>query len=217
MPPRNTDRARQRSQTAQEVRELIAASGRTQGDIAAYLNRRLNTDEYQHYHISRMTSGDRKVTAQEIDALRELAAQPVGEPPAAAQLTETEDVVPLFGYANASGATLRLNEDQRVGVVPIHPAQRGSKRAFAFIVFGDSMSERLNHGDIGYALRNWPPAKEKPALIELVTGEALVKIYTGQDEHTLFAKQLKPPKTLSFPLKDVAAIHAVVGSSFGAG
>lgn len=215
MATRNSDRPRAGSRAAQEVSQLVATSGRTQGDVAAYLNRRLGRTDLQHYHVSRMISGDRRVSAEEMDALRELAAQPAGEPPAAPALAETDDVVPLFGYANAAGSVLRLNEDQRVGVVPIHPAQRGSRRAFAFIVFGDSMSERLNHGDIAYALRNWPPAKERPVLIELKTGEALVKLYVGQDENTLFARQLKPKKDLSFPLRDVAALHAVVGSSFG--
>lgn len=215
MPARNPDRARARNEAAIEVGRLVEASRRTQSDVAAYLNRRLATEDYQHYHVSRMISGDRKVTAQEMDALRELAAQPAGAPPAAPQLTESQDVVPLFGYANAAGSVLRLNEDQRVGVVPIHPAQRGSTRAFAFFVFGDSMTERLNHGDIAYAIYGRPPSKGAPCVIELTSDETLVKLYEGQDEHTLFARQLNPKKSLSFPLREVRAVHAVVGTSFG--
>jgi hypothetical protein len=96
--------------------------------------------------------------------------------------------VPLFGYANAAGSTLRLNEDQRVGVVPIHPAQRGSRSAFAFLVFGDSLSPRLNHGETGYAVRNKTPVKGQPVLIEMVSGEVLVKIFERVDEHTVFLR-----------------------------
>ncbi len=193
---------------------MIAASGQTQGQIADYLTRRLS-EQYHHYHISRMSSGNRKVTSQEMDALREIAAAAPGvSPPAAPALEATTDSVPLFGYANAAGATLRLNEDQRVGVVPIHPAQKGSRGAFAVIVSGDSMAERLNHGDTAYAIRNMAPLKDKPFLIEMKNGEAIVKMYVGQDEHTLFARQLSPKKELSFPLREVQAMHRVVGTTF---
>ena len=45
-------------------------------------------------------------------------------------------------------------------------------------------------------------------------GEAFVKLFSHTDERTLFAEQLTPRKDLSYPLRDVAAIHAVVGLSF---
>ena len=208
-----TDATRERKRNA-EIDSLLATSGRTQEDVAAYLSRRLGRD-FQNYQISRMAAGTRKVSSDEMDALRELAAQPAQATPAVHALVETTDVIPLFGYANGSGNVLRLDDEQRVGVVPIHPAQLGSRSAFAFIVFGDSMSERMNHGEVGYAIRGRPPFKGQPCVIEMASGEALVKIYEGQDEHTLFARQLSPKKTLSFHLKDVQAVHAVVGASFG--
>jgi hypothetical protein len=216
---RMSDKKPQRTRTvdleaAREVRDLIKASGQTQAQVADYLTRRLS-DTYEHYHVSRIIGGNRKIRSDEMDALRELAAAAPGiVPPAAPQLEPTTDSIPLFGYANAAGATLRLNEEQRVGVVPIHPAQKGSRGAFAFIVFGDSMSERLNHGDVAYAIRNMAPLKDKPCLIEMKNGEAIVKVFVGMDEHTLFARQLSPKKDLTFPLRDIAALHRVVGSTF---
>jgi phage repressor protein C with HTH and peptisase S24 domain len=149
-----------------------------------------------------------------MDAMRELSAQPAEAAPVVHQLTDTSDVVPLFGYANAAGSTLRLNEDQRVGVVPIHPAQRGSRSAFAFLVFGDSLSPRLNHGETGYAVRNKTPVKGQPVLIELVSGEVLVKVFERVDEQTVFLSQLSPKKELSVKLQDVRAMHAVVGATY---
>lgn len=162
-----------------------------------------------------MISGVRPVQHDEMDALRELAAAPTTEPPAAPRLVESGDSVPLFGYANAAGATLRLNEDQRVGVVPIHPAQHGSRGAFAFIVFGDSVSPRLEHGDVAYAIRNLIPVRDKPVLIEMKGGDAQVKIYVRQDANTVFVRELQP-KVREFPvaLRDVSAMHRVVGSTF---
>lgn len=200
---------------AEEFTDLAATSGRNQTETAAYLTRRLGR-EVPHYQVSRWTKGTTKVPLDVMDAMRELAAQPADAPPAVVALTETSDVVPLFGYANAAGSVLRLNEDQRVGVVPAHPAQKGSRSAFAFIVFGDSLSPRLQHGDVAYAVRNRTPRKGQPCLIELNNGEAHVKIFEGIDERTLFASQLEPKNDkLSYPLRDIEAIHAVVGAAFG--
>jgi hypothetical protein len=196
-----------------EFEQLVAASGRNQTDTAAYLTRRLGK-QIANYQVSRWSSGAVKVPTDVMDAMRELAAQPVEAPPVISQLTDTSDVVPLFGYANAAGSTLRLNEDQRVGVVPIHPAQRGSRSAFAFLVFGDSLSPRLNHGETGYAVRNKTPVKGQPVLIEMVSGDVLVKLFERVDEHTVFCAQLTPKKDLTFKLVDVKAMHAVVGATY---
>lgn len=198
-----------------EFGQLVAASGRTQIETAAFLSRRLGRD-IPNYQISRWSNGPTKVPIDAMDAMRELAAQPAESPPVVPAMTESDDSVPLFGYANAAGAVLRLNEDQRVGVVPIHPAQRGSRSAFAFIVFGDSLSPRLRHGEVAYAVRGRMPSKGQPFLIEMAAGETLVKIFDTMDERTLFASQLEPKKELTFALRDVTAIHAVVGVSFGA-
>lgn len=193
----------------------MATSGRTQIETAAYLSRRLGRD-IPNYQVSRWSSGPTKVPVDAMDAMRELAAQPAEAPPVTTPMTDSDDSVPLFGYANAAGAVLRLNEDQKVGVVPIHPAQRGSRSAFAFIVFGDSLNPRLKHGEVAYAVRNRMPAKGQPCLIELQSGESLVKVFDTMDERTLFASQLDPKKDLTFALREVLGIHAVVGVSFGA-
>ena len=192
----------------------MARSGRTQVDIAAWMTRRLGED-IPNYQVSRWVAGTTRVPVAAMDAMRELAAQPSSESPRITALTETADVVPLFGYANAAGTTLRLNEDQRVGVVPVHPAQRGSRSAFAVLVFGDSLSPMLNHGDTAYAIRGMTPRKGQPCLIEMTAGEAIVKLFARADDRTLFAEQLNPRQDLSFALRDVQAIHAVVGVTFG--
>lgn len=201
-----------------EVIALLEASGRTQKEVADYLTRRLGRS-YQHYDVSRMSTGSRKVISDEMDALRELVAAHPSEDPVAPNLTDTADSVPLFGYANAAGASLRINEDARVGVVPIHPAQRGSRQAYAFICFGDSVSPRLNDGEVGYAIRNRRPLKGQLCVIRLTSGEAIVKFYAGQDEQTLFLTQLNPKEKtdIRVPLREAAGLDAVVGSTFGVG
>lgn len=196
-----------------EFARLVKESERSQKDIADYLTRRLGGD-FKHYQVSRWASGAVKVPVEIMDAMRELARQPAESPPVVPALEPTSDVVPLFGFANAAGSTLRLNEDQRVGVVPIHPAQRGSRSAFAVEIFGDSLSPMLHHGDIAYAIRGRTPRKGKPCLIEMKSGEALVKLFVDADERTLFLEQLEPKKALSFPWREIAAVHAIVGLGF---
>lgn len=196
---------------------MIRASERTNGDVAAYLARRLNR-EVQHYHISRIISGERRAQADEIEALRELAGSPASAPPAAPILTGTDEVQPLFGYANGAGQTLRLNEDAVVAVVPLHPAQRGSRNAYAFITFGDSVSTRLHHGDTGYAIRNRTPFRNQLCVVRMTTGEALVKFYDRQDKATLYVYETVPKKAeIPIPLREVEGLDAVVGSTFGSG
>jgi hypothetical protein len=214
MPAMTNGDGKQKSPEAAEFETLLAASGRNQTQTAAYLQRRLGRD-IAHYQVSRWSSGMIRVPVDVMDAMRELAAQPADAQAVVTPLSETADAVPLFGYANAAGSTLRLNEDQRVGVVPIHPAQRGSRSAFAFIVFGDSLAPMLNHGDVGYAIRGRTPRKGQPCIVELANGEAQVKLFEGADDRTLFASQLNPKKELSFALREVGAIHAVVGVTFG--
>ncbi|MFN4296948.1 MAG: hypothetical protein ACK4FB_08900 [Brevundimonas sp.] len=196
---------------------MIRASERTNAEVAAYLSRRLQRD-FQHYQVSRILSGERKVQADELEALRELAAAPVSSPAATPVLTDTDEVQPLFGYANGAGQTLRLNEDSVVAVVPLHPAQRGSRNAYAFICFGDSVSTRLQHGDTGYALRNRPPFRNQLCVVRLQTGEALVKFYDSQDDRTLHLYETYPKRApVSVALREVEGLDAVVGSTFGTG
>ncbi len=202
-----------------EIDELIRRSKRTQREIADYLTRRLG-DEYEHYVISRMASGVRKVTAQEMDALRELAAQEaVSDPPVAGAQTfqDTGETVPLFGYAGGAGHALRIDEEHRIGSVSIHPLQRGSRSAYAFICTGDSVSPRLNHGEMGYAVRNRVPFKGQLAVVRLASGEALVKFYESQDDRTVILSQLNPKATpqILIPIRDVVGVDAVVGAAFG--
>lgn len=195
--------------------EFIRASERTNAEVAAYLARRLGRP-VEHYHVSRILTGERRVQSDELEGLRELAAAPASAPAAAPILTGTDEVQPLFGYANGAGQTLRLNDDAVVAVVPLHPAQQGSRNAYAFITFGDSVSTRLHHGDTGYALRNRPPFRNQLCVVRLKSGEALVKFYDRHDANTLYVYETVPKrKEIPLPLREVDGLDAVVGSTFG--
>lgn len=204
-----------------EVARILERAGMSHTDVAAYLTNKLGR-EVRHYHVGRTVSGERRPAVDEMDALRELGRRFEGSPAAlraetAPQLTDAGDVIPLFAVSQANDHMLRLTEEFRVGVVPIHPAQRGSKSALAFVMFDDALGDRLRLGDIGYAIRGWQPVIGQPCMVERNDGDWLVKIYEGKDANTLFLSQLKPAKKISLPLREVFAAHAIVGSTFGAG
>lgn len=203
----------------EEVRRLVEATGRTQQQVARDLSNRLGR-KIGNEMVSRMVTGQRGVKADEMDALRELAKAPGSAAGNIAEPTQMfeQDIVPLYGQASAAGEALRLGAENQVGVAPIHPAQKGTRSPFAFFHYGDLVAPRLNHGDTGYAVRSRPPLKGQLCVIELADGNAFVRFYDGQDAATVFgtvlAKNSKDVKE-SFPLRDVAAIHAVVGATFG--
>lgn len=205
----------------EEVEQLLERVGLTHAEAAAILTNKLGR-VVKGYHIGRTISGDRQPAVDEMDALRELGARydDGGQPSQARRvetplLTDTGDRVPLYGADHAGDNALRLTEEFRVGVVPIHPAQRGSKSALAFVMNDETLGDRLRLGDIGYAIRGWRPVVGQPCLVERKDLDAVARIYEGRDGSTLFLSQLKPAKQVTMPLRDVFAVHAVVGSTFG--
>lgn len=201
---------------ANEFSNLLAASSRTQAQIAADLSAKLRRD-IKHYSVSRWASGSVRVPVEVMDAMREIAAPAVNPSPenAVATWDEASERVPLFGY-RAEGS-LTLDNDSRIGTVALHPAQKGGRAPFAVVVFGDLLKDRLRHGDIAHAVRGRAPAKGEPCIIELKSGEAFLRIFDGVDERTVFASQLNPKKAITWPVADVEALHAVVSVSFGGG
>lgn len=197
-----------------EAAELIAASGRSYAEIAAYLTRELGR-EVKHYQVGRMKTGPRQVVSDEMDALRRLAAQPADSPEFSPRLTPSGEAVPLYGTKGGTGG-LRLAEEYRVGIAPIHPAQRGSLSAFAFIQPDDKFGDRLRRGDIGYAIRNQAPVAGEACLIEPKTGDAFAREYLREDDNTLFVAELSPKRAeVKIPRREIAALYVVVGATFG--
>lgn len=215
-----TVRKRERKRN-EEVQAILERAGMAHADASAYLSDKLGRT-IKPYHIGRTISGERQPAVDEMDALRELGRRFEGSPPqmrstSAPLLTDAGDRIPLYGPDLAGNQSLRLTEEFRIGVVPIHPAQRGSKSALAFVMQDETLGDRLRLGDIGYAIRGWPPVEGQPCLIERRDLDALVKIYEGQDSATVFLSQIRPAKKISVPRREIFAVHAVVGATFGPG
>lgn len=196
--------------------QAITASGRSQGDIASYLRERTGRD-IQNYHVSRMLNGVRKVAHDEMDALRDLAKQlasDASQTSSWAHFTESAEVVPLFG--GGAYGVLTLKNENRIGDVPIHPAQRGTRTGFAVVATGGDLAPRIMQGDVVYAMRNRPPRQGGYCLVELTSGEILFRGYESEDEQTIFTFVLNNQGKRQAPIarRDVAALHAIVGNTF---
>lgn len=208
-----------------EAARLIAASGLNQTELAAELTNRLKRT-VKSYTVSRIVSGDRQPKADELDALRAIAGEPRAErgatqPSIAARvprLTESAEVIPLYGAAAGPGGSLRLGEANLLGSVPVHPAQKGANEPFAFVVPDNRLADRLLKGEVAFALKHRQPFHGQMCLVEMKDGGALPYIYDREDDHTLFVR-VKSPKVqeLRVALKDVTAIHVIVGATFGPG
>lgn len=201
-----------------EVSRIVQASGLTHGAIAAQLSAALGRT-IKPYVIGRIINGERAVAADEMDAMRRLSPlDGIGETTqrVVPQLTEHSDAVPLYGAAGKAGARLRLSEEFRVGVSPIHPAQRGFRSAFSFIQPDDSLGDLLRKGHIGHVVRDLPPIPGIPCFIELENGDAIARVYLREDANTLFVEVLKPKRAEErLAWRDVKAVHRIVGVTFG--
>lgn len=214
-----TDPNESRLSPAQEVERLVKESGRTQREVADYLSQKIPGGRYSHYHISRMIQGQRRVTAAEMDALRDLITTKGRAELLPSSVTfmttepvaDTGDMVPLFG---GPGARIILSDEYNIGILSAHPAQRGARGAFAVQLRVDTMGDRIRFGEIAYAIRNRAPEVGKPCLVELNSGDCHPVIYERQDANTLHGRTLKPNAAVSWPLRDVKAVHAIVGVSF---
>lgn len=202
-----------------EAQRLIAASGRSQGEIAADLSARLGRDIRNHT-VSRIASGGREPKADELDALRALYGREgatISAPPATvARLTGSAETVPLYVVKGGVGGSLRLSEEHMVGVAPIHPSQRGSIEPFAFIMPDDRLADRIQRGDIAYVQRNRPPVNEGEfCLVEFNDGRFEPWCFGHVDEQTLFVSASKGKMKKTIALRDVVVIHRISGVTFG--
>lgn len=123
------------------------------------------------------------------------------------------DSVPILGHANGSeGEYMILNFDEPVGETLRHPKQTGLKNAFAVYARGNSMYPQYEEGQIIYCLANTPPQVGQSCVVELKNGEAYLKRFLARTEKKMTFLQHKPNKEISWPISEIKAIHAVVGT-----
>ncbi len=173
--------------------------------------------------VAKILNGSRRVLASELPKIQVFFDQaermPKFESPAndpsyvAFGYTGRPQLCPVYGTAMGSDPSGPVYMDDATPdeYVPMHPNQVGKKEPFALRVINESMSPRFEPGEIAYCIRNQHPRRGQDCIIEMKDGGAYIKQYAKGDGSTVFVRQLNPEKEIPLALKEIKAIHAVVG------
>ncbi len=192
----------------------------TQGDAGAGCEPSMTSQAWQKYE-----AGERKFSRDTVTRLtRALGATPeqlaaersrlLGEdPPVPTHRLKAEPMIgytlPVWGVARAGiegPHVYDIGEPERY--IDLRNIFRPSSRVTT--IAGESMVPWANSGTfVVYDTETWP-RREDGCVIELNTGEMLVKLYKKVDGSTLFVDELSPERReLRFALKDVKGVYAV--------
>lgn len=193
----------------------------TQGEAGAGCSPRITSQAWQKYEggerkfgrdtLERLT----RAIGSSVDQLLIERARILGEEPPAAQARGFQEtpgnvyVLPVWGRAKAGAAGPQVydaGEPERY--IDLRNVFGPSSRVTT--IAGESMTPWANSGSlIVYDVDTWP-RREEGCLVELHTGEMLVKLYKKVDGSTLFVEELHPDRReLRFALKDVKGVYAV--------
>jgi phage repressor protein C with HTH and peptisase S24 domain len=190
--------------------KAIETALESQGRKKAELGRLLGLDSSQ---ISRIFKGERRLQRHEHQAVVEYLG--MASPPASVaggSVVGMPGLVPLYGWVGAASDGRITFADQNLrGYVPMHPNQANTKDAFALEVADISMSPRYEPGEVVYLAPNRWPTRGQDCVLVTTDSNGYLKRYVSRDADGVNLHQLNPDEDLSFPLDQVAAVHAVVG------
>nr|WP_312294669.1 S24 family peptidase [Brevundimonas diminuta] len=191
-----------------ELRTLfdrIYGAGKTNAD----LGRLLGLDGSQ---VTRIIKGQRQIQRHEWNRIEEWLGGEIPENHDAGEVAVMPGLVPLYGWAGAASAErLTLAEQTLLGAVPRHPNQLNVRGAFALRVSDESMSPRYEPGETVYIAPNQWPAREQDCVVVTSEGFGYLKRFVRRADGVVTVRQLNPDGELSFPVDQIAAMHAVVG------
>ena len=199
------------------LKALRERQGRTQGQAGGACAPAMTSQAWQKYE-----AGERKFTRDTIDRLTRavganadgLAAERaliLGEEPAPRGVSEVQQpyLVPVWGRARAGSdgpQVYDLGEPERfLDLVSLF-----GRNSRATTLAGESMTPWANSGSvIIYDVFSWP-RRDEGCVIELSSGQMLVKLYKKTDGSTLFVEELFPERReLRFRMSDVVGVYAV--------
>lgn len=179
-----------------EIRERLRATGRSQ----AALGRAIGAGKDS---MSRLMRGSRRMSAEEQERIKAFFS---GDETATPPFVK----IPIYGYAAAGGEDrVAVAEDQITDEVEV-PAGLVRGDVFGIRVVGDSMYPRLMSGEVLLVGRKLSPMRDRDCVVEFNDATAIVKLYKGQRDATLFLHQFNPDRELRFPIGSVKAVHAVI-------
>lgn len=105
--------------------------------------------------------------------------------------------------------------DENFGELEAPPRLHGVPDAYAVYVIGDSMMDRLKHGEVCFVHPYEPYKRGDDVVIQVQASDGApvhgwIKRFLSMDDKTLKVQQLHPKKVLSFARRTVLAVHKIV-------
>lgn len=204
---------------ARAIRAMRERRDMTQPDVAAGMM--MSTQAYQKYE-----AGDRRLTADKIDLIlravggtrEELEferARVLGRPggvagpsPALAKRESRRLEVPIWG-AGRMGDHGPEVFDTGEPVDTWDVGQLLGPETGALQGVGESMGEWLRPGEMVLFNRQVYPSPDDGCVIELKSGQMLIKLYVRTDGSSLFVRQLNPDQVIILPWSEVKGVYGV--------
>lgn len=183
------------------------------------LARALNLDPSA---VNRMLSGGREIKARELPII-EAFLQTNGKKTAFPELKYGgrdlgSDKLPIVGTGEGGEDGSQPFNGDVVDRVPRPPSLADVPTAYGLYVTGNSMEPRYHHGELIYIHPGKPVTPGCYVLVQIhPKGEgepprALIKRLSKRSGPRVILEQFNPPKTFDVQMKDVIAIHRIVGS-----
>lgn len=123
--------------------------------------------------------------------------------------------VPLRGQSmGGKEGALIFTGDDHFGEVDAPSKLHGVPGAYAVYVIGNSMMDRLNHGEICFVHPHRPYKRGDDVVIQIEAADGVVhgwiKRFISMDDKVLKVQQLHPRKVLTFARNTVRAVHKIV-------
>lgn len=124
--------------------------------------------------------------------------------------------VPLRGQSmGGKEGALIFAGDEHFGEIDAPPKLHGVPDAYAVYVIGNSMMDRLKHGEVCFVHPYEPYKKGDDVVFQIQATEGgsvhgWIKRFISMDDKILKVQQLHPKKVLTFARRTVLAVHKIV-------
>lgn len=207
-----------------KMRELLAASGKTQADLARFL-------DVHPAIVNRILKGTRQVKGFEVERIATFLRCSIDD-----LLTSTEAKMlegqsplqkvelpqdagdrdlPVRGAAVGGANVMFFDNGTVFDWIKRPPALTSVPNAFAVYMVGESMEPRYYAGDTLYIHPSRPARTGCFVLIELPDQQAVIKRFISQDDNRVRVEQFNPAKQFDIPRSQVVGMYRVVGSIEG--
>ena len=124
--------------------------------------------------------------------------------------------LPVYGLAMGGMEGALVLDTEPIDQVECLPGLEFVPDAYAVYVIGDSMAPRYRAGETVFVHPGKPPRKGDYVVVQIQhDGDpaiGYVKEFVGYTNGSLVLAQLNPPQEVTFDVKDVRAVHKIVGT-----